>query len=439
MAPRMDRVKGDADMPHRTSVVVIGGGIIGVSTALFLAQKGIPVVLCEKGEIGAEQSGRNWGWTRVMGRDIREIPLGLESLKLWRQMNILVDAETGFTQCGIAYLCASAKEVADYEDWLEKARPYQVDSRLLGPDAVGTVLPGAARGFAGALYTATDGRAEPTKATPAMAEAARRLGVVVLTGCAVRGVETQAGRIAGVVTERGPIAGDSVVLAGGAWSRLFSGNLGIDLPQLKVLGSVFRTAPIEGAPETSAGGMAFTFRKRMDGGYTVAKRNSSISDLTPDSFRLLSAFLPSLRKSWRELRLRVGERFITEWKTPRHWRMDEVSPFEQMRVLDPVPDGSVLKGAGEALAAVFPAFAGLQVVESWGGLMDVTPDAVPVISAIDALPGFFVATGFSGHGFGIGPGAGKLMADMVAGDATAVDPAPFRFGRFADGSFRQFV
>ena len=76
MAPPMMRIKPDQELPHRTSVVVIGGGIVGTSTALFLAEKGIPVVLCEKGQIGAEQSGRNWGWTRVMGRDVREIPLG---------------------------------------------------------------------------------------------------------------------------------------------------------------------------------------------------------------------------------------------------------------------------------------------------------------------------------------------------------------------------
>lgn len=439
MAPRMDQVEPDTSLPHRTSVVVIGGGIIGLSTALFLAQKGIPVVLCEKGIIGGEQSGRNWGWTRVMGRDVREIPLGLESLKLWRNMNTLVEAETGFTQCGIAYLCDTDKAVAGYQEWLDKARPYQVSSRLLGPDEVPGVLPGLARRYAGALYTPTDGRAEPQLATPAMARAARRMGVVVLTGCAVRGVETKGGRVAGVVTERGPIACDSVVLAGGAWSRLFSGNLGIDLPQLKVLGSVFRTEPIEGGPETSAGGMAFSIRRRMDGGYNVAKRNSSISDITPDSFRLFFDFLPAMRKSWHELRLRVGGRFVTEWNTKRRWKLDETSPFEQVRVLDPAPDASVLNGAAAQLAQVFPAFAAMKVAESWGGLMDVTPDAVPVIGPVDSLPGFHLATGFSGHGFGIGPGAGKLMADMVAGDTPAVDPAPFRFGRFADGSFRQFV
>ena len=110
-----------------------------------------------------------------------------------------------------------------------------------------------------------------------------------------------------------------------------------------------------------------------------------------------------------------------------------MSPFEQTRVLDPKPNGKLLDAAMASLRTAHPAFARAKEVERWGGLIDVTPDAVPVISPTPA-PGFFVATGFSGHGFGIGPGAGRLMADLVAGDDPIVDPAPYRFARFTDGS-----
>ncbi|MCW3475384.1 NAD(P)/FAD-dependent oxidoreductase [Limobrevibacterium gyesilva] len=437
MAPRVDPVTSSETVPHKTSVVVIGGGIVGVSTALFLAEKGIPVVLCEKGRIGAEQSSRNWGWTRVMGRDPKEIPLGMESLKLWRRMNDITGAETGFRQAGIVYLCETRAEVEKYEEWLEHARPFQLDSRLLAPGEIDRVLPGSAVPWAGALHTPSDGRAEPTKAAPAIAEAARRLGATILTGCAVRGVETKAGHISGVVTETGRIDCDSVVLAGGAWSRLFCGNMNLHLPQLKVLGSVLRTQPLDGAPETTAGGGNFAFRKRLDGGYTVARRNASTSDITPDSFRLFFDFLPNLRTSWRELRLRIGSRFLEEWRIPRSWSLDQTTPFEQVRVLDPMPVEKTLAEARENLGRAFPAFRQMQIAESWGGLIDVTPDAVPVISPVATLPGFFLATGFSGHGFGIGPGAGKLAADLVAGDTPAVDPHPYRYARFVDGSWKK--
>ena len=441
MAPRMDSVTPTPTIPTRTSVVVIGGGIVGASAALFLAQKGIPVVLCEKGEIGAEQSGRNWGWTRVMGRDPREIPLGLESLKLWRQMNSLAEGETGFRQCGITYLCDTQAQIDEYEAWLDAARPFQLDSRLLSADEIPTVLPGITAGYKAALYTPSDGRAEPQKAAPAIAAGAARLGATVLTNCAVRSIETKAGRISGVITEKSRIDCDDVVLAGGAWSRLFTGNMGfgIDLPQLKILGSVLRTHPLQGAPEVSAGDAMFGFRKRLDGGYTIARRNASVSEITPDSFRLFWQYMPSLRKSWRELRLNLGGRFITEWNTPRSWAADAISPFEMVRILDPDPRDDLLAQAKRSLSRAFPAFAQAKEAERWAGLIDVTPDAVPVISGVDALPGFWLATGFSGHGFGIGPGAGKLMADLLTGSTPAVDPAPYAFSRFKDGSWKRYV
>ena len=92
MAPRVDPVASDEALPASTGVVIIGGGIIGTCTAFYLARKGVPVVLCEKGHIAGEQSSRNWGWCRKMGRDPREIPLAIEALRLWGEMNDAVQA-----------------------------------------------------------------------------------------------------------------------------------------------------------------------------------------------------------------------------------------------------------------------------------------------------------------------------------------------------------
>jgi glycine/D-amino acid oxidase-like deaminating enzyme len=419
---------------NRFDIAVIGGGIIGVSTALALAEKGIEVTLCEKGEIAAEQSSRNWGWCRTQGRDPREIPLSLEAMRQWRGLDARVEAETGFRPEGVVYLCESDADVARYEAWLEHGRLYQADARLVSGAELADLLPGATRTWRAGLYSPSAGRAEPQKAAPAIAAAARRKGATILTQCAVRGLETQAGRASAVVTEKGRIACDSAVLAGGAWSRLFCGNQGFDFPQLKVRGSVMRTAPLDGMPATAAGGAGFSFRRRLDGGYSVANRGASTAEIVPDSFRLFFRYMPALRSQWSDLRLRFGARFLEEWRIPRRWSLDAPSPFEKVRVLDPAPDHHLLDQAQAKLTAAFPAFAQAKIVGRWAGLIDVTPDVVPVIGPIEALPGFFLASGFSGHGFGIGPAAGRLMADLVAGDPPIVDPQPFRFGRFTDGS-----
>jgi glycine/D-amino acid oxidase-like deaminating enzyme len=433
--PVIRHVASDTVLPKQAAVCVIGGGVAGVTTALELAERGIDVVLLEKGEIAAEQSSRNWGWCRQMGRDAREIPLIQISLGLWDGMNARVGGDTGFTRCGILYLCENEAQLAAKNDWYEKnAKPAGLASRMIGADEANDLQPGCTRPWKGALYTPNDARAEPFIAVPLMAEALRHKGGKVFTNCAVRGLETKAGRIAAVVTEKGTIACDTVVLAGGAWSRRFCTNLGIALPQLTVVNSVMRTEPLDtGLTRTCSGGH-FTFRKRMDGGYTVTHNHFSVADIVPDSFRLLRAFLPALMLDWQGLRLRVGRRFIDEAKLKRRWALDEVSPFEEVRILDPEPVQDILDDAERHLKEYYPVFKPMKIAERWAGCIDAVPDAVPVISKVDKLEGFHLCTGFSGHGFGLGPGAGKLMAEIVTGETPCVDPTPFRYGRFFDGS-----
>jgi glycine/D-amino acid oxidase-like deaminating enzyme len=438
--PLPAQVTSDADLPAKSDVVIVGGGIIGAATALELAERGIEVTLCEKGIIAGEQSSRNWGWCRQMGRDPREIPLILKSLQLWRELNQRTRRETGFNQCGILYLCETDAELASKAEWFEAyAKPYELETKLVSSEEASRLQPGSSRRWAGALYTPSDGRAEPQAATSAIIHAARDRGAKVFANCAVRGIETAAGKVCGVVTEKGPVACSAVVLAGGAWSRLFLGNIGIDFPQLTVVNSVMRTAPLDIGLTCSCSGGRFAFRLRQDGGYTIAHRHLSVADITPDSFRLFFKFLPALLHDWKGLRLRLGKRFIEAARLPRSWRLDRDSPFEKVRILDPEPVSSVLDEASASLLDWFPSFKSMQIAERWAGAIDVTPDAVPVISPVDQQSGLYLASGFSGHGFGLGPGAGKLMADIVCGTPPCVDPAPFRFSRFFDGSRPKLV
>jgi glycine/D-amino acid oxidase-like deaminating enzyme len=429
----IDIVHSDERLPSRTGVVIVGGGIIGVSTTFFLAEKGVPALLCEKGLIAGEQSSRNWGWCRTMGRDPRELPLAIESLRLWRQINERIGAETGFRQIGTLYICPDEATLAKREAWLPYAKQYGLDSRLLRGSEINAALAGSAEKWLGALYTPSDGVAEPSLSAPAIAKAARRLGASIMTNCAVRGVERSGGRVSAVITEKGQVACDAVVLAGGAWSSLFCRHVDLKLPQLKVLASVLRTGPVIGGPSTAAWGPGLALRKRLDRGYTVS-HGSVIADIVPDSFRFLAQFLPVFRMERKGVTLRFGKPFRDEWRLSRHWRLDDVSPFERMRVLDPSPEPRDLASARVNLERAFPIFKGVPTAASWGGLIDVTPDILPVVSAVEAIPGFYLSTGYSGHGFGIGLGAGRLTSDLVSGATPMVDPLPFRFSRFTDGS-----
>jgi glycine/D-amino acid oxidase-like deaminating enzyme len=434
MGPYVDSIVSDEVMPASTGVAIIGGGIIGTFAALTLAGRGIPVVLCEKGYIACEQSSRNWGWCRQAGRDVREMPLIVQSLQLWRDMNHLTEADTGFRECGVLYVGESAEDEARFAAWEEMSKPFGIRTRIVRGAELAALMPGASRAYACGLYVPTDGCAEPQRAAPAIARAAQRRGAIILAHCAVRGIERTGGRADAVITERGRIACDAVILAGGAWSSLFCASLGIRLPQLKVLSSVMRTAPVAAGPDPCTYLDEVGYRKRRDGGYTIAKGAGYVAPFVPDSLRYLPEFLPTIRKERGSLRLRVNGQSLRELRTPRTWPLDGPSPFEATRVLDPPPNKAL---NGEALAAMvrlYPQFRNVPIVQQWGGYIDVTPDVVPYISPLGTLPGLTVATGFSGHGFGIGPAAGRLAAELAIGAAPSVDPAPFRASRFSDGS-----
>ncbi len=432
--PALDPVETDASLPGSADVVIIGGGIIGISTALFLAERGVKVVLCEKGDLGGEQSSRNWGWVRVMGRDRREIPLAMEALKIWDTLDARVGGETGFRRSGILYISETEQDVANRDAWLALAKPDGVDSRQLTADETRERMAGTAIRYKGALYTPSDGRAEPQKAVPAIAAGARRAGAHIVTGCAVRGVEKSAGRVSAVVTEKGRIEASTVVLAGGAWSRLFCKGLGIRLPQLKVRNTVLRTAPVEGGPAGAGATATYAYRKRLDGGYTIATAGANLHPLVPDTLAFFRDFRAARRAEGEAVQAGLSAQSWRELFEIASVPLDRPGAFERHRILDPRPDPkSVLKAFEEARKAL-PKLRTVEPVQIWAGLIDVTPDVVPVISHAKEVPGLVIATGFSGHGFGIGPGAGHLVADLVTGDPPIVDPSEFRLSRFSDGS-----
>jgi glycine/D-amino acid oxidase-like deaminating enzyme len=414
-------------------VVVIGGGVAGVATAYYLARAGVPVTLCEKGRIAGEQSSRNWGWIRKQGRDPRELPAIILALRLWEEIAAEVGADIGWHKGGVAYLAETEAELARHAAWLPHAQAHQLDTRLLSPAETDALLGQSGRRFKGALLTPSDARAEPVRAVPALARAAAARGADIHESCAVRALETSAGAVSGVITEHGRIACRAAVLAGGAWSALFLRQLGLELPQLKVKASVQRTSPGPLITETAVGATRAAFCRRQDGGYTIARSGAVTFDITPAALRHFRAFLPALREKWGDIKPRLGRPFLEELITPARWDPGRPMPFERARVLDPAPDHAVLDRVMRDAADLFPQLREVRPVERWAGMIDVTPDEIPVLGAVDEIPGLLVATGFSGHGFGIGPAAGYLMAQLARGETPLVDLHPFRFGRFRAG------
>ena len=422
-------------IPKQVDVVVIGAGIIGVCTAYYLAASGLKVALCEKGRVAGEQSSRNWGWIRQLGRDNDELPIMMESMRLWQNLSKEIDEDIGFRQEGIIYLASTEEKLAARESWMAIAKNHNLDTRMLTRSDIEQRITGIPGRWCGGIATPGDARAEPWLAVPAIARAAQRNGVSIAEHCAVRDIDRQNGCVSGVVTELGRLNCDAVVLAGGAWSSLFARQLGLSLPQLTVRSTVVATTAVPTVYEGNAADEELAFRRRQDGGYTLALTDLTEHFIGPDSFRHLKWFLPAFKDDWRSFKFGIPpESFPDAWKTGRSWSADEITPFERNRILNPQAKKGVAETLIQRFKNRFPDIGAVQAAHSWAGMIDTMPDVVPVIDEVPSCKGLTIATGFSGHGFGIGPAAGKLVSDLVQGSPLDYNMHRFRYDRFRDGS-----
>ncbi len=424
------------DLPDRVDVAVIGGGVIGVSSALCLAEAGLNVSLFEKGRVAGEQSSRNWGWIRQLGRDDAEMPIMMEANRLWRGMADRIGAEVGFRAEGVIYLAESQTACDAHEFHMATASQHQLMVEKLSRTEVDGLIQGRPGFWEGGLRCPSDGRAEPWIAVPMMARALNRLGASLHENCAVRALDISAGRVSGVVTERGLVRADAILIAGGAWTSLLLECHGIFFPQLSVRATVARTAR---APNVYGGGAAdsaLAFRRREDGGYTIALMDHLDFFLGRKALSSAFHFAKSAWASRRSLALRPSAPagYPDAWFTQRRWGKDDLSPFERMRVLHPSPTPGGTRRMQKRLSERLPALARIPIAGSWAGMIDTMPDTVPTMDSVPGFDGLWLASGFSGHGFGIGPAAGRIMADLIQGRSPGHDMTRFRFDRFTDGS-----
>lgn len=430
MRAPLQQIETSGDLPQTADAVVIGGGIVGIFAAYYLARRGLKVALVEKGRIGAEQSSRNWGWCRQQNRDARELPMATRSLDLWDSFAAETGEDTGFRRCGLLYLSNDEAELAGWVRWRDFARTAGVTTHMLDGAEASERGRATGRTWKGGVFSPTDGTADPSRAAPSVARAILKLGGTVHQNCAARGIETEGGRLSGVVTESGTIRTEVAVLAGGAWASSFCRQFGFRFPQASIRSSILSVSPgAEGLPDAlHTKGISVT--RRGDGGYTLAISGRGRVDVTPQQLRFSSQFLPMFLKRWRSLApgglqgMRSGHEML------RHWRLDQPTPMERMRILDPVPDQATIRLTHARALELLPALRQTRISAAWAGYIDSTPDGVPAIGEINAVPGFFLAAGFSGHGFGIGPGAGHLVADLMTGSQPIVDPTSYDPRRF---------
>ena len=421
-------------MEREADVVVVGGGIVGCAAAYYLARRGIQVVLLEKGEVAGEQSGRNWGFVRQQGRDPLEVPLMVESNRIWRGLEQELAADLEWVQGGNLALATTPERMGLFEQWLQTAREFGLDTRLLRAEGVAKLIPAIQGEWVGGMYTASDGHAEPVKATQAFGRAAAAHGARIWTGCAVEAVETRNGEVSGVITERGAIRTTRVVCAAGAWSARLARPLGLSLPQRWVRGTVTRTT--SGPPVTPIGVWAphVAFRQRKDGTFNLAAGGSTDYDVTLDSLRHLGLFFPNYWENRKLFRFHFGRPLVRDVAALVPWSVARRHPFTRDRVMDPPPNPKKVQRSLDEFRRLFPALPGLTVDRTWAGYIDATPDALPVIGEVAQPRGFIFATGFSGHGFAMGPIVGRLVAELIVDGKPSLDLQGFRFSRFAEGA-----
>ena len=428
-------VESPDEFPRSADAVIFGAGIVGVFAAYYLARRGLKVVLLEKGRVGAEQSSRNWGWCRQQNRDARELPMATKSLDLWEQFGQDSGEDTGFRRCGLLYLSNSEEELAGWARWRDFARTVGVTTHML--DSVTAAERGVATGRAwkGGVFSPSDGTADPSRAAPAVARAIIKLGGTVLQNCAARGVETEGGRLSAVVTEHGTIRTRTAILSGGAWASSFCRQLGIRFPQASIRSSILSVAPGEAALPDALHTAGVSVTRRGDGGHTLAISGRGRGDPTPQQVRFAPQFLPMFLRRWRSLSPGGLEGVRSGHESLSRWRLDRPTPMEHMRILDPAVDRGTIRLTYERATELLPALKDRRIAASWAGYIDSTPDGVPAIGETPSVPGFILAAGFSGHGFGIGPGAGHLIADIVTGADPLVDPRPYHPNRFSQSAW----
>ncbi|GAA1702795.1 NAD(P)/FAD-dependent oxidoreductase [Nonomuraea sp. AD125B] len=375
------------ELPRRAAVVVIGGGVMGVSIAYELAAAGVrDVVLLDKGPLGSGSTCKAAGGVRAQFSDRVNIELAVRSLETFEHFAERFGQEIDLHRPGYLFLLDTPEAVAEFERNVAVQNDLGVPSRMIPVREAAALSPLISTdGLLAAAFSPSDGHCTPESVVLGYAGAARRLGARLLPGCAATGIELADGAVTAVLTEGGRIETETVICAAGAWSREVGAWAGVDLPVTPLRRQILVTEPVPGLPPT-----AFT----IDFGTTFYFH-------------------------------REGPGLLLGMSDP-----DETPGFKLDR------SDAWLPRLGEAMARRAPALMETGVATGWAGLYEVTPDHNALIGAAPGVERFLYATGFSGHGFLMGPAVGEVMRDLYLGREPFTDVSGFDARRFARSAAR---
>ena len=375
-------------LPSRASVVIIGGGVIGLSTAYHLAHAGVTdVVLIEKSEFGSGSTCKAAGGVRAQFSEAVNIELGARSLKTFETFKATFDQEIDLHQVGYLFLLEKPEHVEAFERNVALQNEMGVPSRLIDVAEAKALSPLiSTEGLLAAAYSPTDGHCTPESVVNGYAGAARRAGARLARNCAVTAIDSSGGTLTQVVTEKGAIATDAVICTAGAWSKDLGAMVGVDLPVEPLRRQILTTEPMPG-----------------------------LDPHTPFTIDFSTSFYFHGE----------GQGLLLGMSDPHE------SPGFKLTVSD-----EWLAGLGEAIGRRAPDISEVGLCAGWAGLYEMTPDHNALIGEAEGVSRFLYATGFSGHGFLMGPAVGEVVRDLYLGRTPVVDVSSLSARRFDSSDLR---
>jgi sarcosine oxidase subunit beta len=372
-------------MPKKADAVIIGGGVMGCAIAYNLAKEGLKSVVIEKSDIGGEASGSNGGGVRQSARNLKEMPLAMESIQIYGRLHEELGMDVEYVRQGNLRLCTSDEELELMRQSIENQKNTGLELEMLDRKQVLEINPYVGEKVIGASFCPTDGHVNPFLVTFGFFKKAKSLGAQFYTHEAVREIRLQKGKVAAVVTDRNTFETDLVVDAAGTAGRKVANMVGLDFPMRPLFSEAMITEPYPALFKQMIGHAKGLFYGRQ----------------TVHGPFFWGGFIGT-------------EQFIyREGKPLFHY----IGPAISQLVID-----------------FFPVLKDVHVIRMWSGLIAQMSDGIPILGFAQEVPGFVFATGFSGHGFGLAPVIGRLISELILDCTTSIPISDFCYGRFSRGS-----